>query len=87
MSVHTDPHLARPLRRSRHEPFLRRVPVIGAIARELAEGDSDFPFYLLLAAGSAWACAAIVWGLPALVIPAVALAPAVMVILIALTLG
>ena len=87
MSVQTHSFTARSTRRSRREPFIRRIPVIGAIARELSEGDSDFPFYLALAAGSAWACAAVIWGLPALVLPAVALAPAVMFLLIALTRG
>lgn len=76
-----------PLRRRRHEPLIRRIPIIGGIARELAEGDSDYPFYLLLAGVSAWACAVLLWGLPALFLPALALVPAVMLTLVAITLG
>jgi hypothetical protein len=85
--MHTTAYTPTARRHRRHEPLIRRLPIIGGIARELAEGDSDFPFYLLLAAGSAWACAAVIWGLPALVLPAIALAPTVMLVLIALTRG
>lgn len=87
MSAHADPQVVRPSRRRQREPFLRRIPILGGIARELAEGDGDYPFYLMLAAVSAWGCAVLVWGLPALYLPAIALAPAVMVMLIALTRG
>ncbi|WP_209425984.1 hypothetical protein [Pararhodobacter sp. SW119] len=86
MSVQTDPQTRSPSRRQR-EPFLRRIPLIGPIARELAEGHADFPFYLLLAFGTAWASAVLIWGLPALYLPALGLAPAVMLMLIAITRG
>lgn len=71
----------------RHTPFIRRLPVIGPIARELAEGDADFPFYLLAALLSAWGCAFMLWGLPALVIPALVAAPLMMIILVLITQG
>ncbi len=87
MSAQTDPQPVRRPNRRQREPWLRRIPVIGGIARELAEGDSDYPFYLLLAAISAWACAVLVWGLPALYLPAILMVPAVMLMLIALTRG
>jgi len=77
----------RPYARPQREPLLRRIPIIGAVARELAEGDPDYPFYLLLAVVSAWGCAVFLWGLPALYLPAIALAPAVMFVLIGLTRG
>jgi hypothetical protein len=84
MSAYTDPHS---IRRRRNEPLLRRVPILGGIARELAEGDGEYPFYLMLAGVSAWACAVLVWGLPALYLTAMALVPGVMLMLIALTRG
>lgn len=87
MTELSDPATAVRNRRNRRPPLIRRIPVIGGIARELAEGDGDYPFYLLLAAGSAWACAVLLWGLPALFLPALALVPAIMVVLIALTRG
>jgi len=69
------------------EPFIRRLPVFGPIARELAEGDADYPFYLLAAALSAWGCAFMVWGLPALVIPALVAAPLMLIVLVMITRG
>lgn len=80
MTSHTLPAKA-------HEPFIRRLPLVGPIARELAEGDADYPFYLLLALLSAWGCAFMVWGLPALVIPALIAAPLMLVVLVLLTRG
>jgi len=74
-------------RRDRRPPMIRRIPVIGGIARELAEGDANYPFYLMLAVVSAWACAVVVWGLPALFLPALAMVPIVMGTLIAITRG
>jgi len=74
-------------RHNRRPPLLRRIPVLGGIARELAEGDENYIYYLLLAGGSAWACAIFLWGLPALFLPALALVPVVMVMLVAITRG
>ncbi|MCB1405294.1 MAG: hypothetical protein KDK01_03305 [Rhodobacteraceae bacterium] len=68
-------------------PLVYRLPILGAIARELAEGDADFPLYLILALVSAWGCAIVLWGLPALALPAVALAPMILVLLVAITRG
>lgn len=68
-------------------PIVYRIPVLGAIAREWAEGDADFPFFLILAFVLAWACAVMIWGLPALVLPAVALAPAMLAMLVLITRG
>jgi hypothetical protein len=69
------------------EPFIRRVPLLGPIARELAEGDAEYPFYLLAALLSAWGCAFMVWGLPALVMPALVAAPLMLVLLVMITRG
>lgn len=69
------------------EPFIRRLPILGPIARELAEGDGDYPFYLLIALLSAWGCAFMFWGLPALVVPALIAAPLMLVVLVLLTRG
>jgi len=69
------------------EPFIRRLPLLGPIARELAEGDADFPFYLLIALLSAWGCAFMLWGLPALVMPALVAAPLMLLVLVLITRG
>ena len=68
-------------------PLIYRVPVLGAIAREWAEGDKDFPFFLVAAVVLAWACAIFVWGLPALYLPAVIAAPGFLLLLVVLTRG
>jgi anti-sigma factor RsiW len=87
MTVQSDPQLALTPRRRQRPSLLRRIPVIGGIARELVEGDADYPFYLLAATVSAWACAVLIWGLPALYLPALVLSPVVMLMLVALTRG
>jgi hypothetical protein len=68
-------------------PFAYRIPVLGAIAREWAEGHPDFPMMLVFALVSMWACAIAIWGLPALYLPAVAAVPGMFVFLIAITRG
>ncbi|MFN3955527.1 MAG: hypothetical protein ACK4LQ_13825 [Pararhodobacter sp.] len=67
--------------------FVRRLPVLGPLARELAEGDDDFPLILIVALLSAWGCAFMLWGLPALVLPALVAAPLMMLVLVLITRG
>ncbi len=64
-----------------------RIPVLGWIARDLIEGDADNLWYLLVALVSLWIIAVMIWGLPALYLPAVLLAPLAIVMLVLLTLG
>ena len=68
-------------------PFVYRLPVVGPIAREWAEGHPDFPYLLVGAFVSAWACAVVLWGLPALVLTAVGLVPLMFVMLVLITRG
>ncbi|MCC5986735.1 MAG: hypothetical protein JJT95_03570 [Pararhodobacter sp.] len=75
--------IAMPTRR----PLLWRVPILGAILRELAEGDADFGLYLGLIFFSLLGCAVILWGLPALVIAALVATPISGLLLVALTRG
>ncbi|PQO23554.1 hypothetical protein C2I36_07465 [Rhodobacteraceae bacterium WD3A24] len=75
-------HSLKPTRRAFY-----RIPVIGWIARDLAEGDPDNIWYLLTAIISLWIIAVGTWGLPALYLPAVALSPLILVALVALTRG
>lgn len=63
------------------------IPVVGWIARDVTEGDEDNIWYLLGGLLSLWGIAVLTWGLPALYLPAVALAPLCLVALVALTLG
>ncbi len=68
-------------------PFAYRLPILGAIAREWAEGDADYPLYLILALVSVWGIAITLFGLPALYLPAVVAAPLMIVVLIAISRG
>jgi hypothetical protein len=76
-----------PARQSDRTPFVYRIPVLGAIAREWAEGDKDFPLMLVFALVSLWAVAVVFFGLPALYLTAVALVPLMGVLLVLITLG
>lgn len=64
-----------------------KVPVLGRLVREQTEGDPDNPLYLILALVCLWASAVVIWGLPALYLPAVALAPLCLVMLVLITRG
>ncbi|GAB4266913.1 MAG: hypothetical protein Kow0013_16400 [Pararhodobacter sp.] len=68
-------------------PLVYRVPILGAILREWAEGDADYPLYLVVALVSIWGLAIMTWGLPALYLPAVAFSPVMLLILVLLTRG
>ena len=68
-------------------PFAYRLPILGAIAREWAEGDADFPLYLVLALVSLWGIAIFNWGLPALYLPAVVASPLMILMLVAISRG
>lgn len=72
-------------------PFWQRLffalPVIGWVARDLAFGDKDNIWYALVAALSLWLSAAITFGLPALVLGALALVPIIFTVLILITWG
>lgn len=68
-------------------PLAYRLPLLGAIAREWAEGDDDFPLYLVLALVSIWGIAIVFYGLPALYLPAVVAAPLMILVLIGISRG
>lgn len=68
-------------------PLAYRLPLLGRIARELAEGDADNKWYLLVAILSAVGAAVLTWGLPALVVTAVAAVPLCFLMLVLITRG
>lgn len=63
--------------------FVRRVPVVGRVIRDV-ERETDTIYYLLTIFVTAVVLAVQTWGLPALVLTAVALVPVMFVILITL---
>jgi hypothetical protein len=65
--------------------FLRALPVIGHVIRDI-ERELDAVYYLLVILVTALILAVSVWGLPALVLAAVAMVPVIFVLLICVTL-
>jgi hypothetical protein len=68
-------------------PLIYRLPVLGRIVREVADGDADNKWYLLVALLSLLVLAVATWGLPALVLTAVVAAPLCILMLVLITLG
>ena len=61
------------------------VPVIGWVARDLLFGDKNNVWFALIAFVSLWLSAVLVFGLPALYLPALALVPVIFIVLICIT--
>ncbi|MGA9251433.1 MAG: hypothetical protein WBV78_12815 [Roseobacter sp.] len=70
-------------------PFWQRfffaIPVIGWIAKDLAFGDKNNIWFAIIAFVSLWLSSALVFGLPGLYLPALAMVPVVFVILLFIT--
>lgn len=67
------------------QKLLFLVPVIGGMARELIHGPKDTIWYALATLFSAWGSAILLFGLPGLYLPAVAMVPIMFVMLILIT--
>ncbi|MGY6632195.1 MAG: hypothetical protein ACXIU8_00380 [Alkalilacustris sp.] len=70
--------------------FLRTlyaIPVLGRVAREVIEGDSDNKWYLAVALLALWIMAGMAWGLAAVVLPFLLAAPLCLAMLVAITRG
>jgi hypothetical protein len=63
--------------------FARRVPVVGRVIREM-EREADTVYYLITIFVTAVVLAVQTWGLPALVLTALAMVPVMFVVLITL---
>lgn len=63
------------------------IPVIGWIAKDLMFGDKNNIWFALIAFVSLWLSSALVFGLPGLYLPALALVPVVFVMLLLITKG
>ena len=58
------------------------IPVIGWIARDLIFGDKDNIWYALVAFVSLWMSSALIFGLPGLYLPALALVPVMFTLIV-----
>lgn len=72
-------------------PFWKRmffaVPIIGWVAHDLLFGDKNNIWFALIGFVSLWLSSALVFGLPGLYLPALALVPVIFVLLILITKG
>ena len=70
-------------------PFWQRlffaIPVIGWVAKDLLFGDKNNVWFALIAFVSLWLSSALVFGLPGLYFPALALVPIIFVVLLFIT--
>ncbi len=64
-----------------------RIPVIGWFLRDLIHGEPDNVWYFLGGLVSLWIISAVTWGLPGLVLPALAAVPLCFVLLVLITRG
>ncbi len=70
-------------------PFWQRfffsIPVLGWVARDLLFGDKNNVWFAIIGFVSLWLSAALVFGLPGLYIPALALVPVMFIVLLCIT--
>ncbi len=78
--------ISEPTLAHRRNPFYS-IPVFGWVARDLKEGGPDTIYYLLVALLTLVVLAVKTWGVVALTMTALAMVPAVMVVLILITIG
>ena len=71
-----------PARRPLWLKLFLAIPVIGWVARDLMFGDKDNIWYAIIAFVSLWLSSTIVFGLPGLYLPALALVPVMFLFLI-----
>ncbi|MCU9840030.1 hypothetical protein OEZ49_19875 [Ruegeria sp. WL0004] len=67
--------------------LLFSVPLLGRIAKEVTYGDSDNIYYAIAAGLSLWGIAILLFGIPGLYIPALALVPVIWTLLILISRG
>jgi hypothetical protein len=63
------------------------IPVIGWVARDLLFGDKNNVWFAIIGFVSLWLSSALVFGLPGLYLPALALVPVMFVVLLFITWG
>ncbi|MEO1108429.1 MAG: hypothetical protein AAFX90_10955 [Pseudomonadota bacterium] len=64
-----------------------RIPLLGWLAKDAAEGEPEDLLYTAAAIFSMWGCSALLFGLPGLYIPAVLMVPIMFLILILISRG
>lgn len=77
--------VATPPRLPLWQRFFFAIPIVGWIAKDLLFGDKNNVWFALIAFVSLWLSSALVFGLPGLYLPALALVPVMFVTLLFIT--
>lgn len=67
--------------------LLYTIPLFGWMARDVADGEPEDLGYTAAAIFSMWGCSALLFGLPGLYLPALAMVPVMFLILILISRG
>jgi hypothetical protein len=67
--------------------LLFAIPLIGRISKEVAYGETENFVYALITLVCLWGCSVLLFDIPGLYLPAVALVPVMFVLLIAISRG
>lgn len=78
---------ALPAQLSLTERLVFKIPFVGRMAKEISYGDKNNIYYALGAFLSGWACLVLLFGLPGLYLPALALVPVMWTLLILISRG
>ncbi|MGR3623281.1 hypothetical protein [Pseudophaeobacter sp.] len=74
-----------------HLPLWQRmlfaIPLLGRISKEIAYGAEENFIYALASLVCLWGCSILLFGIPGLYLPAVALVPVIFILLIAISRG
>lgn len=63
------------------------VPVLGRMSKEVAYGPAENFIYALITLICLWGCSILLFGIPGLYLPAVAMVPVMFILLIAISRG
>lgn len=69
------------------ERLMFKVPFLGRMAKEISYGDRNNVYYAIGGFLSGWACLVLLFGLPGLYLPALALVPVMWTLLIMISRG
>lgn len=67
--------------------ILFAIPVLGRISKEVAYGKAENFAYALATLVSLWGCSILLFGIPGLYLPALALVPVMFILLVAISRG
>ncbi len=79
--------MARSPRLPRHERIIYAIPLIGWMLKDVVHGDTDNIYYFIATLVMLWVLAIVMFGYPAIIIPALALVPVIFAVLVIISRG